>query len=97
MSKQAAIDRVEVGNAEWIDEAYAAWIINHPYKGAHVTSDDVWAAVGEFTVAQPREPRAMGAVLRRLQRFGYLKPLKKWQPSTRACCHGRPVRVWRVL
>lgn len=96
MSKQEAIDRVELGNAEWIDEAYAAWLIHGAGPGAHVTSDDVWAAVGEFTAAQPQEPRAMGAVLRRLQRYGYLKPLKKWQPSTRACCHGRPVRVWVV-
>lgn len=103
MSKQAAIDRVEVGNAEWIDRAEDVFLDLYWFnagfyfnEGSHITSDNLWSLVDSRLEVSPREPRAMGALMRRLHRTGYLKPLKKWQPSTRACCHGRPVRVWVV-
>ncbi len=97
MSKHEAIDRVEVCNAEWIDWAmHAVYADMGCSRGDQITSDDLWELMTRELDIIPREPIAMGAVMRRLHRDGYIKPLNKWQPSSRACCHGRPVRVWVV-
>jgi hypothetical protein len=56
------------------------------------TSDDLWDHI-----TQPREPRALGAVMRNAQKLGYIKATDRWTPSERVECHGRPVRVWASL
>ena len=98
MNKDEAIDKVEAANSEW------CWSAVHAYRmdftepaGTLITSDDVWALCNDQLDIRPREPRAMGAVMRSLHRYGYIKPLNKWQPSARRECHGRPLRVWRTI
>lgn len=59
-------------------------------SGQNFTSDDVWARVGS-----PREPRALGAVMRDAQRRELCVPTPDYRPSARPECHARPVRVWR--
>lgn len=96
MNKKESIDLVERANADWCLHIESLFISEGPDKGAYITSDDLWAiSIAKRTY--PREPRAMGAVMRFLQKWGYIKPLQKWQPSTRPACHSRPVRVWRVV
>jgi len=96
VTKTEAIDAVEVGNAEWIERAekLALMWLRKTGEGA-ITSDDIWRVVKHAGI--PREPRAMGALMRRLQRSGVIAPMNVWTPSTRRECHSRPVRWWRVV
>lgn len=57
--------------------------------GKPFTTDDVWKRV-----KAPPEPRALGAVMRDLQRAGKIRPRLEWVQSSRPECHARPVRVW---
>lgn len=95
MNKNEAIDMVEKGNEEWCLAVEALFISNLPESGTDITSDNLWETALEESL-YPREPRAMGAVMRSLYRQGYIKPLQKWIPSSRPACHSRPLRVWRV-
>lgn len=44
-----------------------------------------------------REPRVLGAVMRRLVQEGVCVPTQQWVPSAWAMNHRRPLRVWRSL
>lgn len=57
-----------------------------------VTTDEVWAMVGDWTV---KEPRALGALMREAARRGWIVATDSYRPSERIECHRRPVRVWR--
>jgi hypothetical protein len=87
-----AIDRVEENaDALWLAVAYNAVLDCarlHPWG---FTTDDVWARIG----GPPREPRAMGAVMRRAKADGVIVPLDEWRLTARASAHRRPCRVWR--
>jgi hypothetical protein len=99
VNKTEAIEAVEIGNLEWIERAEA--VITPQIKerkkrgGVKITSDWLWAM--SRPAGTPREPRAMGALMRRLQKAGVIYPLNKWVPSSRSACHSRPVRVWGVV
>lgn len=56
------------------------------------TTDDVWRELGN-----PREPRAIGAVMQAAKRDGVCVPTNDWALSERVACHARPVRIWRSL
>ncbi len=92
MNKTEAIDTVEVGNLEWIERAEKLALVWLKTHSGTITSDDIWRAVKPAGL--PREPRAMGALMRRLNNSGVLYPLQKWVVSGRKACHCRPVRVW---
>ena len=53
--------------------------------------DDVWDALSFY----PREPRALGSVLREAGRRGWIARTDRVRPSERVVNHGRPVRIWR--
>lgn len=87
-----AIERVERNaDADWIEAAYMA-VVRIAAVRAAFTTDQVWAEVGS-----PREPRAMGAVMRRANREGICKPTDRTRASARPENHARPVRVWESL
>ncbi len=98
MNKTEAIEAVEIGNLEWIERAekLATYRVSVIKKSGftRVSTDDIWGAV--ISAGIPKEPRAMGALMRRLQKAGVIYPLNKWVPSVRYACHSRPVRVWGV-
>lgn len=57
------------------------------------TTDDVWDRLDpEFST---HEPRALGALMRRLATSGVITATDNYRPSKRQECHNRPVRVWR--
>tara|TARA_Y100000590_G_C15725159_1_gene1014950 strand:- start:3164 stop:3466 length:303 start_codon:yes stop_codon:yes gene_type:complete len=58
------------------------------------TSDDVWALLEDR--AGPREPRALGAIFRRLKKNGVIVSTGTYRKSARSECHGRPVLIWRA-
>jgi hypothetical protein len=88
-----AIERVEKGaDSYWLEEAHLAvlWVAS---RGGDFTSDDVWAELSKGR-SVPREPRALGAVMRALRRDGLIVPTDRYRSSSRATCHARPLRIW---
>lgn len=90
---EAAIARVEA-NAEprWLDVARR--VVLGFDRGETFTTDDVWRVLDTGTVGTG-DPRAMGAVMRSLQRDAAISNTRTYRPSERVECHGRPVAVWR--
>jgi len=76
--------------AGWMDEARDTVEAVASVLG-EFTSEDVWAA----GLAQPSEPRALGAVLHALAAEGCIRATGEWRKGGRVESHGRPVRVWR--
>jgi hypothetical protein len=62
--------------------------------GLEFTADDVWNRAQFKNMEMPPEPRALGAMMQDFRNRGLIKPLEKWQQSTRKVCHKRPLRVW---
>lgn len=88
-----AIDGVEANaSTTWLD--IARGIVRSYPPGHSFTTDDVWHALS-FVDVRTHEPRALGAVMRGLQRDGVIENTKSYQPSARAECHARPIPVWR--
>jgi hypothetical protein len=56
-----------------------------------LTTDDVWGLLGNRV---PAEPRALGGVMRRAARKGWIRVSDRWRLSDRAENHRRPIRVW---
>lgn len=59
---------------------------------AEITTDDVWEYINP-----PREPRAMGPIMNRAQKLGYIEATDRTRQSERERCHARPLRIWRSL
>ena len=57
----------------------------------HFTTDYVW----EHMTTATHEPRAMGALMKRMASRGVIAATADWSISKRPECHGRPLRVWR--
>jgi hypothetical protein len=90
-----AIDTVEAhANEDWAENAY----ITGMRLARHQTtlmSEDIWDAMN--TTEQTHEPRAMGAVMRRLHRDRVITPTEVFTRSTSPRGHGRPSRIWESL
>ena len=92
--KHEAIDRVESNAShKWLYWAKKA--VSRASQEGAFTSDDVWHWLEVWDVESPREPRALGAVIRKMARDGQIRSTGDFVKSTRAECHGRPVAVWR--
>ena len=92
-AKRDAIMRADVGADGWITH-YALPAIKRALKmrGPTITTDDVWAFIGDVV---PNEPRAMGAAMTRARKAGLIVPTEDWKLSVRRECHRRPLRVWK--
>lgn len=94
-AKIIAIDRVEAGaDASWM-EAASLVIRTLARVEDYFTTDLVWERLEFMGVEQPREPRAMGAVIRRAVRAGLIEATGRYEPSGRVDCHARPCMLWR--
>lgn len=93
--RDEAIDRVESNaDAGWMERAEQ--ILRElccEEKREFLTTDDIWAHLGDD---EPREPRAMGAVLRRGCSLGIIEATDRMEPSKRAKNHARKIAVWRI-
>lgn len=61
------------------------------------TTDLIWEQLEHAAVRPPREPRAMGAAIRKAAAAGLIAATGRYQQSSREECHGRPVAIWRSL
>jgi hypothetical protein len=89
-ARDEAVDRVERhADPTWKVRALEA--VRRVPSGSLFTTDDLWGD----GLDEPREPRALGAVMRAAQRGGLAVPTDAYRPSDRPVCHRNPKRVWR--
>lgn len=68
-----ALERVERGtDPAWAEHAEQA-IARRALGGAPFTSDDLWFDLADGGVEQPREPRALGPIVKRALRDGTIR------------------------
>lgn len=92
---EAAIDKVdEAASAEWKAKAFVA-VARVCERYEEFTTDTVWALLDAQGTAIPREPRAMGAIMRKAVTAGLCLPTDRTSKSVRVECHRRPLQVWR--
>jgi len=93
--RDEAIDRVEANaDAGWMERAENALRVLCCERGREsLTTDDIWRLLGDD---EPREPRAMGAVLRRGCSLGIIEATDRMEPSKRAKNHARKIQIWRI-
>jgi len=94
MLRDDAIGRVEENACpEWLTAAFVA-VRRCADNKEWFTTDDVWHLLD---CEQPREPRAMGAVMAKAFRTGVAEPSNRTRVSRRPVCHRRPLTIWRSL
>jgi len=60
------------------------------------TTDDVWEYL-ESAGRTTHEPRAMGAIMRKAVKEGFIRNTGEFVKSRRPECHCRPVAVWEAV
>lgn len=96
VARDEALGRVEGGSdPRWVAAAERAviWCAN---RFGTFTSDEVWDRLEYRKVPAPREPRALGPVMKRAVRDGLIEPAGYVQ-SARQERHCAPVRVYRLV
>jgi hypothetical protein len=61
------------------------------------TTDAVWWLLDQQDIEPPHEERALGAIMQRAARQGWIEPTDRTRKSVRPACHARDLRVWRSL
>lgn len=91
--KEKAIQRVYRSTSpEWIAKMEGA-VRSLIARQKEFTTDDVWVRLG----AQPREPRALGAIILAFYKSGAIRRTGSWKQSKRPECHCRPLAVWEPV
>lgn len=92
-ARDEALTRVtDHADPAWL-KAAADVILALP-AGTEWTTDQVWARLVTSGVST-HEPRALGAVVRRLALAGQIAKTGRYVPSARPECHARPIPIWR--
>lgn len=81
-ARDVALDQVEAGADEaWLKRAY--WIVvGLSMNGAEFTTDDVWKVL-----EKPREPRALGAVLRSMAKQRFIERTGRYVSTAQVSRH----------
>lgn len=86
---EKAIEKAERGmESDWAERAAQA-VEEVAKTHALFTADDIWAFI-----EHPREPSALGVVLRRAAKDGICQCTDMYRQSVRPSAHKRPLRVW---
>lgn len=98
-AREASITQVErAADDAW--KAVALAVVEQICRlrsGGEFTTDAVWYLLGLDETIPPREPRALGPVMRRAQAAGFCASTERFHLSTRVRAHRKPQRVWRSL
>jgi hypothetical protein len=91
-----ALNRVDANaDEEWKTTALRAvgWL---SMTQDRFTTDDVWAVLVDREEAT-HEPRALGPIMLRARKLGYIAGTNDYVLSMRPECHRNPKKVWRSL
>jgi hypothetical protein len=94
IARDEAIERVEKHAAERWKVAALGAVRSVAARRPLFASDEVWRQIPD-DAGKPHEPRAMGAVMRRAVREGWIEPTDDFKPTARVAAHRRPQRIWR--
>jgi hypothetical protein len=93
-ARDNAIDRAEEhADVAWRQAAYDSGRRLAAIR-ATLISEDIFASMAGTGLAT-HEPRAMGAIMRRLHKDGLIEPTDRFVTSPSPVGHKRPSRVWR--
>lgn len=95
--KQEALERVEEGARNWIEDYALPAIRGCALRKDTFTTDDVWGQLAVVGAPLPREHRAMGAAMRKGKAERLIVPAGPWIQSKRPECNRRDIRVWKSL
>lgn len=90
MQRDIAIDRADQAAPEKWKETALQLVHRLARIKDTLTTDDLWELLDH-----PPEPRAMGAIMRRASKNGWIQPTNMIVNSKRPQCHARALRVWR--
>lgn len=92
---QASLKQVEdAANEVWKTTAFKAvyWLST---TKDYFTTDDVWRALKRYhPEVHTHEHRAMGAVIRRASKAGFIQRTDRTIKSDRSVAHRRPLTIW---
>ena len=92
-----AVERVErATDAEWLKAAQAALRLVAEHRETF-TTDALHAILARWGIDAPREPRALGAIMRWGKSQGICQPTHMTSRCIRVACHRRDLRVWKSL
>lgn len=95
MARDMAISRVDRNaNTDWKEAAYRVGVMLAKQQATVISEDIVDRIPPGFTT---HEKRAMGAVMKRLQKEKFISPTDQFVKSPSPVGHGRPSRVWKCL
>lgn len=95
IARETAIEQVDdAASVTWKAEAFVA-VAHVCETREEFTTDAVWALLDERKVGIPREPRAMGAIMRKAVAAGLCLPTDRTSKSVRVECHRRPLQIWQ--
>lgn len=83
-------------DAIWKDAAWQA-LTHIASRVPEFTTDRVWYELERMRVGPPREPRALGAVMRNAAKSGMIAKTDRVHTSVRVANHRRPIAVWESL
>lgn len=91
--RDVSIDQVEEhADPDWLSSALVA-ARQVCVDRAEFTTDHIWERLAN--VEAPHEPRAIGAVMRRVKKNEWARPTDRTRPSSMPQNHKRPVRIWQ--
>lgn len=94
---QAMAQVEEASSPDWVTEATRATrdlaALTQGQGAAPFTPDDVWDLLETRGVEPPREPRALGPILKRLTKAAAIRPVGFTESRRR---HGAPVRMYEA-
>jgi hypothetical protein len=96
--RDRALDRVEKATTvAWL-AAVTLIGINVARAKRELTTDDIWEVIDKRVedgfLTPHREPRALGAIMPKLARDGFIEKTNRVQQSIRPQCNARPVAIW---
>lgn len=95
--RDVAIDRVDAAaSLVWQEAAWRAITYVASVRKAF-TTDAVWFVLEKWGVEPPREPRAMGPMMRRAVSAKLCLSTERISRSVRVACHRRPVAIYESL
>lgn len=95
-ARDDAIQRVDAhADSEWKTLAYDTGMRIAACQES-LMSEDIWQALSDQGV-HTHEPRAMGAVMKRLHADKVIRPTDRFVKSPSPLGHGRPSRIWESL
>ena len=98
-AKEHAMLRVEAhADPDWKGDAHLAILdvaAVGQSPGDPFTTDDVWYLLIQRGTKMPHEKRALGPLMKRAWKEGFIVPLPRQEASVMRVCHGRRKQVWR--